>query len=229
MDILLQEKFLEALTKMMLTSNDPQTTLLYFYSATAQSLAALFTVSGIFVIFRLQALDNQLNNGYEAFREWVSVRVNARQGDILAYQRAPLLLLETDIEPHSWLDKDIPDHLTTLYANARERGSFLVTALRDYHDTFRNILKYKLVLISFALLAMTFNAYLFYDSLAHLVLLNTSHLPEKLMIHKDVAFLIWSIKGILFVYLIIAVIAFGGMFFRNINNPLIHRRTLRRA
>ena len=46
----------------------------YFFSASAQSMAAMFAVVGVFAVFRFQAQENKLRNLYELFKSWIERR-----------------------------------------------------------------------------------------------------------------------------------------------------------
>lgn len=90
-----------------------ENTLLYFNSALAQSMAALFGVLGVFYVFRLQAVDLKLRQLYDSAKEFFW----GRQKDWPKANTAKM-----------WLDKDILSYI----ASARKSRPDWVLSLDDY-------------------------------------------------------------------------------------------------
>lgn len=111
---------------------DAPQTLLYFYSSVAQSMAALFAVGGIFAVYSLQTIENELEFTKRAFAEFVDgfrERIRGYQGDVNAKM---------------WLGKDFLVHLEYLIAQENKTGDkLLLKAYTDYHTHFKNQMEYR--------------------------------------------------------------------------------------
>jgi len=111
---------------------DVPQTLLYFYSSVAQSMAALFAVGGIFAVYSLQTIDNELEFTKRAFAEFVDgfrERIRGYKGDVNAKM---------------WLGKDFLVHLAYLIAQENKTpDKSLFKAYQDYQIHFKNQMEYK--------------------------------------------------------------------------------------
>ncbi len=207
-------------------------TLLYFYSTVAQSMAALFTVSGFFAIYRLQAIDAQLSRSYASYREWINIRLTSfniaqiNRNHVqapLAKQATEILGLGSDIEPHSWLEKDIIAHAKSLFEAAQKSGSGLMKALRDYYRHFCKQERSRLLIKIFSIIPLVIIGFLLLDALTQISYLHLQNdFNKAFYIGNVISILKWT-KWLLIYLFIYTLFAIFGIPEKNDNNPITNR------
>jgi hypothetical protein len=188
-----------------------KTTLLYFYSTLAQSMAALFAVSGIFLIFRIEMIHNETNRGIDNFRNWVTFRINT--GDI------EIKNLGIDKEPHSWLPKDVLPHIETALEIAKAKNHPYTKALTDYFKFIAGRLNYQKWLKLFAFPPFILIGLIFCNALYNLAIVDLLVYKYRTNILAEVAsdLNLTSFTGIYLIVLIFFI--FLGPRDWMINNP----------
>lgn len=170
--------------------------LLYFYSSVAQSMAALFAISGIFLIFRIEVVKSEISKGIDNFRKWVAFRISIVDPAINA--------LGINKEPHSWLDKDVLDHIEESLDNARKNVPAYEKALTDYFIFIKSRLDYQVLLKKYAFPPFVVISVIFFDALCFLpkMTLLISEYPAILCVNTIA---ILSLIFCLLVYLIVFI------------------------
>lgn len=96
--------------------------LYYFFSASAQSMAAMFAVVGVFAVFRFQAQENKLRNLYDVFKLWFKSWENLLailcgrkiQGGRWYSQPDDVNIYEREWNPSIWRDDEFVEMMKKL-------------------------------------------------------------------------------------------------------------------
>ena len=197
-----------------------KTTVLYFYSALAQSMAALFAVSGIFLIFRIQIIHQEISKSSDNFREWVKFRLYSRDPKTGSWiVDKGIAELGVDVEPDSWLVKDILDHIDYLLKKAKEKQSKYTKALTDYFNYINSRKRFEHFIKLFAFPPFLLTGIVFLNALYSLSI--TDYLVKY---HRGILFYDITNKLILcfaiIIYLLFYILyVIKGPKDSNINNP----------
>ena len=171
------------LLKEFMFSTEPEAlkiTMLYFYSTLAQSMAALFVVSGIFLIFRIEMIQNEINGGIDNFRNWVAFRINVRDPEINT--------LGINIEPHSWLPKDVLVHIEAALQIARNRNHQYTRALTDYFTFIAGRLNYQKWLKLFSFPPFILIGLIFCNAIYNLTIIDLLISKYRVDLYTDIVF-----------------------------------------
>ncbi len=169
-------------------------TLLVFYSTMAGSMAALFVVSGIFLMFRLESIQSEINIGIDNFRNWVALRIKINDPEITT--------LKINQEPHSWLVKDVLDHIEVALKIAVEKNHLYTRALTDYFNFITGRLNYQTRIKILGFIPFILIGYIFLNSLYNLAIIDLLICKYRIGLYVDIA----SSLGLTFFVLIYLLI-----------------------
>ncbi len=166
-------------------------TMLSFYSVLAGSMATLFTVSGIFLIFRIETIKSEISRGIDNFRDWVAIRAED-----------PLLkALGVNWEPHSWLEKDVLDHVEEALKKAKENNHPYVRALTDYLQFIKLRINHQERIKLLSVPPLVLISLIFINALHNLVIVDLLISKYRFELYGDVA-LELSLLLFLIIYLV---------------------------
>lgn len=192
-------------------SAELKTTMLYFYSALAQSMAALFVVSGIFLIFRIEMIQAEISRGIDNFREWVAFRISERDPAIGT--------LGINREPRSWLVKDVLDHIDEALKNAKEKNHPYIKAFTDYSSFITYRLNYQKWLKLFSFPPFILIGFIFLNALYSLAIVDLLVYKYRVDLYGDVAFKLGLTLFVIIYLLIFIFFAIRGPRDWIINTP----------
>ncbi len=117
-----------------------------YYSGLLMLSATFATVSGVFGLFRMQAISTDLTDSYNRFRNWIIYRIEHPLVD--PKEKAYLMqVLKVDREPNSWLEKDVFDNIESFKERDRKNLSLYKNALKDYYDYLKSRIEFRKKLI----------------------------------------------------------------------------------
>ena len=98
-------------------------TLRYFYSAVAQSMAALFTVGGIFAFFNIENINVRLSKTCESFIAYMKLAYPERNSNLNVDKK------------DTWLSKDTLANLLAVFESNQD-DIYLVDCYKEYSNLF---------------------------------------------------------------------------------------------
>jgi len=200
---------------------------LYFYSTIAQSIAALYAVGGIFIVYRYQTIDQQIGHAYEALINFIKSKIikwNLRPHPLVRKPYPPDKY-HLNKDPDLWLHKDIISHLRVLIfcenryikwcseKNVEPHGNImLLNALIDYYLQITVLKKFKRKLRRYLFYVFTSLIFLFFLSITRL-----SNIPFSLKFFDST-----TITIVITAFLIIVLTCFINFSLKDPNIPKIN-------
>lgn len=178
-----------------------KTTMLSFYSTLAGVMAALFVVSGIFLMFRMEAIQSEIDIAIDNFRNWVALRVQMKDSNID--------VLKINQEPHSWLPKDVLDHIKAALRIAKKSEHEYTTALTDYFDFINGRLRYQAGIKVFSFIPFLMISYIFLNAIYNLVVIDLLISKYRFNLYEDItSSLSWTLMVVLYLifFMFIAIL-----------------------